>query len=144
MSAEETARKNVHVTFTREDADALVDGEITPTVLERVGVAIGEAGRRERAIAAARKLDEEGKLAPPIGPEEKPINPDDFLRVVFRQPDGEELRCSTFVPLDGANPHLRDALAASHPRFTVYTYDEAQRMVQQAPVERDREESGNE
>lgn len=124
-------RKNVHLTLSRDEADDLVAGRPSAAVMAKTESAIGEAEKLEQAIESVRKLDAEGKLnLTPADPSQVPERErGDYLRVIFREPDGEERRCSTFLPLTDPPPGLRAALAAAYPAFTAYTYQEAERMV---------------
>jgi hypothetical protein len=118
---------NVHLTLTPQEAEELAAGRVADSLKPKVTAAIGEAERLEQAMESARKLDQEGKLIP-VDLSQHPRR-DDQLRVVYRQPSDEELRCTTFIPLPDS-PDLRAALAAAVPAFTAYTYQEAERLVQ--------------
>ena len=120
--------RNVHITLSREDADALLGGEVSLEVQKRAADAIADAERLEAAMESARKLDEEGKLGPPLDLS-KVERREDQLRVIYREPDGKERRCSMFLPLPD-NENLIAALRAAYPPFTAYTYNEAQRMIE--------------
>lgn len=76
--------------------------------------------------AFADKLEAEGKLRPVKL--ESP--PDDVVRIVWREPEGQRRRCSTFIPLPDGTDELRAALQSRPGRGTVYTYAEAKRLIE--------------
>lgn len=81
------------------------------------------------AMKEAEKLASEGKLVPA---KLEPV-PDNLLRVVCREVDGQKRRCSTFIHIpDHVGDDFRSALKAAHPTLTVFTYDEAERMAERA------------
>lgn len=89
-----------------------------------------DRGISEEELQAARewadRMEAEGKL-PGIEVVEPPEN---LLRVIWREPGGKRRRCSTFIPIpESVSEHFRAGLAAAFPRFTAYTYPEAERMV---------------